>query len=499
MKKIRRKINHIILFLGKVIGSKLFEYLILIAILLGAFGVRLYKIGNPVADWHAWRQVDTVAVSRIYLEEGINLLYPRYYDISAIQTGYNNPNGLRFVEFPIFNVINVVAFKALPKISLEEWGRLISVICAVGSSFFLFLIGRYFLGKWGGLLAAFFYAFIPYNIYFTRVILPEPMAVFFTVASLWFFIVYIKNKSKLSLFFSAALFAIGMLLKPFVAFYFPIYLYLLVKKYGWKVFWTNVEIYIALDIALIPLLLWRAWVGTGNNIIGIPFSSWLFNGDGIRLRPAWWRWIFGERLGYLILGIWGTPFLVYGLMKKKNWPIILSSLGMFLYVIVVATGNVRHDYYQTQTIPAIALLLASGVVAIWNSEAFNIWMVRAFTAFAVVMMLGMGWYQIKGDYQVNHAEIITAGEEVDKVIPKNAKVIAPYNGDTTFLYFTHRFGWPIVDRSIEEMISMGADYYVSVNFDNDTNNLLAKYKAVEKNNSFVIIDLHQPLAASPKR
>ena len=62
------------------------------------------------------------------------------------------------------------------------------------------LIGKKWLGTWGGILAAFFYSFIPYNIYFTRVILPEPLAVFFTISSLWFFVKYIeqtKNKSEL--------------------------------------------------------------------------------------------------------------------------------------------------------------------------------------------------------------------------------------------------------------------------------------------------------------
>src|SRR5258708_18676215 len=208
---------------------KKLEYIILILILVGAFGVRLIHITNPLDDWHAWRQVDTISVSQIYVDRGINLLKPQYYDVRAAQTRCYNPEGLRFVEFPIYNLINVLAFKTLHHFTLEVWARLISVICAVGSAFFLYLIGKEFLGKWGGLLAAFFYAFIPYNIYFTRVILPEPMAVFFTVSSLWFFIMFIKRKNSLILFLSMFLFAMAMLLKPFVAFYFPVYLYLLVK------------------------------------------------------------------------------------------------------------------------------------------------------------------------------------------------------------------------------------------------------------------------------
>lgn len=497
LKFVSRKVKGILKIVKKITSKRWFEYLVLIIILLGAFGVRLYKINNPVGDWHAWRQADTATVSQIYVDYGINLMNPRYYDLSPTQTGVYNPQGLRFVEFPIFNLLNVWAFKVMPRFSLEVWGRLISVFSAVGSTFFLYLIGKKFLGKAGGLLTAFFYAFIPYNIYFTRVILPEPMTVFFFTASLWFFLVYVEKDSKLNLLLSTVLFSLAMLLKPFIAFYFPVYLYVLIKRFGWRVFWTKVDIYIALAIALIPVFLWRIWMNLRP--YGIPASNWLFNDDGIRFKLAWWRWIFGERLGYLILGIWGTTVFAFGVLKRKNIPVLMTGLGAFLYVAIVATGNVRHDYYQTQTIPAVSLILASGAITLWKAESFNKWVARSFLIFSVVMMFGMGWYQVKGDYQINHYEVVVAGKEVDKITPKDAIVIAPYNGDTTFLYQTHRFGWPVVDRSFDELIKLGADYFVSVNYDNDTNNLLKKYKAIEKNNLFVIIDLHQPLGVPVKK
>ena len=59
------------------------EYLILSLILVIAFFLRLYKINNPLADWHSFRQADTAAVTRYYVENGIDLLNPRYHDVSA--------------------------------------------------------------------------------------------------------------------------------------------------------------------------------------------------------------------------------------------------------------------------------------------------------------------------------------------------------------------------------------------------------------------------------
>src|SRR5260221_8206264 len=323
---------------------------------LGAF----YNLNNPLDDWHAWRKADTATVSQIYVDRGIDLLNPRYYDVSPTQTGVYNPEGLRFVEFPIYNLVNVVLFKTFHHFTLEVWARLISIACATGSTLFLYLIGKRFLNKWGGLAAAFFYAFIPYNIYFTRVILPEPMTVFFTTASLYFFILFVSahKRNTFYLIVSSILLALAMLLKPFVIFYFPVYVYLFIKKYGWKAIWNRVDIYIALFIALTPVFIWRIWIN--ERPFGIPASNWLFNDDGIRFKMAWWRWIFGERLGYMILGILGVVPFAFGVLKKNNTPILMTAIGMFLYVATVATGNVRHDYYQKLTIPAIALMLASG-------------------------------------------------------------------------------------------------------------------------------------------
>jgi hypothetical protein len=82
-------------------------------------------------------------------------------------------------------------------------------------------------------------------------------------------------------------------------------------------------------------------------------------------------------------------------------------------------------------------------------------------------MTAFSWYTVRTFYWINRPEIIEAGREADRLIPKDAKVIAPYNGDTTFLYQTGRQGWPI-GFDIDRKIMQGAGYYVTVSpGDND--------------------------------
>ena len=482
----------------QILVSKKFEDILLLLILILGFVVRLYKINNPIADWHSWRQADTASVTRTYVNKGIDLLLPRYHDISSIQTGKLNLQGYRMVEFPFYNAITALAVNAYAVISLEVWARLITVLCALITSLFLYMIGKRFLGSWGGLLSVFFYLFIPFNIYFTRVILPDPMGVMFAVVSLWAFVKFFDGSGEVFLYLSAIFFALGLLIKPYLGFYiFPIG-YLAIKKYGFSKIFTDKKILFKAImfavIAFVPLLAWRAWEAKFAE--GIPFYLWAFNGNHIRFKPSFWYWIFGERLGHLLLGSTGLVPFIFGVFntKVKNLFIHWFLIGMLAYVVVVADANVMHDYYQIMTMPVVALTLAAGSIYLWNQDVFNKLLARTVLTFSIVVMLITGWNQIKGNYMINHPEILEAGAAVDRLTPKDALVIAPYDGDTAFLYATKRWGWPAIDNSIDNIIEEGADYYVSVNLGSaDTKVIMGRFTIVEKNDKFIIVDLTKPL------
>src|SRR3990167_3798953 len=143
---------------------KKFEILFLAIILVGAFAVRLYHFNWPVADWHSWRQVDTSAVSRTFTQEGFSILRPKFPDLSKGVSLIDNPQGYRFVEFPIYNVLQAGFYKLMPRFTLEEWGRLVTIFSSLISIVFIYLLLKKYVNSRAGLIAAFFFAFIPYNI-----------------------------------------------------------------------------------------------------------------------------------------------------------------------------------------------------------------------------------------------------------------------------------------------------------------------------------------------
>ena len=104
-------------------------------------------------------------------------------------------------------------------------------------------------------------------------------------------------------------------------------------------------------------------------------------------------------------------------------------------------------------------------------------------------MLAFSWLSIRAYYNINNPAIVRAGQAVNSLIPPNAKVIAPYDGDTSFLYQINRQGWASFEKELPKMIKMGADFLVIVN---PTGHDVGKtYKIISFTDDYILVDLHQ--------
>lgn len=472
------------------------QYLLLLLILISGFIVRLYKIDTPLADWHSWRQADTAAVARNFYKEDFNPFIPKYDDMSGVaEHPIPNPERYRFVEFPIYNSLVYFAYLINGGVDIKL-ARLISILMSLGSTIFIYLIVKRQWDIITGLISAFIFAVLPFNIYFSRVVLPEPTLIFFCLGMFYFTDIWIFKNNKKYFFLSSFFTICAFLIKPVAIFYLlPLAYSYFVKE---KRIWPIPKRYFAwVIVSFSPFVAWRMWMQRFPE--GIPASNWLFNGTHIRFRPAFWRWIFGDRLGREILTMAGSFLFFLGIIKKNEKGgciLYLLALSSFLYLFVFATGNVTHDYYQTIIVPALSIFIAHGFITL--IRGFNGMIPRLFTiplAFLMlVLTLYLGWNETKGLFQINNGVISEAGQFADKVLPKNTRVLAPYHGDTAFLYQTNRPGFADFVLPVKDLIDIyKINYYVSVNFDDKTNWVIRNYKIIEKNPKFVIADLRQPL------
>lgn len=481
------------------------HFLLLILLIGVGLVARLYKLTTPLADWHSWRQADTASVTREFVKHTYPIWEPRYHDLSNIPSGLDNLQGYRMVEFPLVNYLTAQLVKAFPQYGLVVISRLVSIALSLAGIVALYgliyLLSRRKTLAFGSSLVM---ATLPYSVFYSRVILPEPALIGTQLVGLCLFAYWLHwRQHRLSWFLyilSLTATAISLLLKPTGLFIAPVYIVIAIHYLGWSTFVTP-SLWVFGAITAAPLFVWRKWIKEFPE--GIPASSWLLNGNGIRLRPAWWRWLFGDRLGRLILGGWGVVFAVTGLISKLRTSLVrktafdqvtlIWSASMFAYLVIFATGNVQHDYYQAILIPIVAILFARGFFWLWHLPRTYVhrWFSRLVLIVLVVLSYALAWWEVKGYYNINNPAIVAAGQKVDQITPTESVIIAPYGGDTAFLFQTNRRGWP-VGGEIVKRIEQGATHYVSTARDDETKQLMQKYTVIEQNDQYVIIDLTRP-------
>ena len=476
--------------------KKLYGLFFVFVVIL-TIGLRLYHINSPVADWHSFRQTDTASVAQHYVVNGIDLLHPRYQDLSNIQSGKDNPMGWRMVEFPLYQGVAATLALGMPSVSVDVWLRLISILSAAGVAVLLMLITKSVSTPLVSILTGFIFAILPYGMFYGRVILPEPFAVFWAMLSIYLCLRdTLTTKGNWWLIIASAIAAsLSVLVKPTAGFLLLPVLYLVIRRYGISVH-SVVRLALYGLICLLPLYGWRVWILQFPE--GIPVFDWLLNKGNIRFKGAWFQWLFARRLAELILGYWGLIPFGLGLLarptQKEGWLFPIMGVGGLLYLTVFAAGNVQHDYYQILLIPIVSIYVAKGYALLISEKLFHPFARYSLLVISLLFMFAFSWFTMRGFYWINRPEILAAGMEADRILPKDAKVIAPYNGDTTFLYQTKRSGWPL-GFDIDEKIAFGATHYVTVSptdADWETKTLAETYTVLVRNESFAIIDLTKP-------
>lgn len=475
------------------------DWLILGFILVVAFALRLYHIDAPLADFHSWRQADTAAVARNLERGGFNLLLPTYDDFSNIQSGMDNPNGYRFVEFPIYNALFAGLHTVLPVLSLEVWGRLVAVLFSLLCIASLYYIALAEAGRTAAIFSAITYSIMPVFVYFSRTILPETPAIALVIFAIFLLHLFTTetNKKKQILWFilSCVSFAVSLLIKPTTIFYGLPLLILFIRKYKYN---TPKQLHVILYfvLAAIPLLIWRYYITKFPE--GIPASNWLFTmvntSEGqkeIFMRPAFFRWIFYERINNLIMGGYLTVFFVMGLIRKQKTILPLSIVASaFIYIFVFQGGNVQHEYYQIIAFPAFALAVGLGVALIIESTKTFLHPVVTTPVIIVIFAASFlfSWYQVEG-YYVIPQDLLLMANIIQTFTKPTDKIIADRMGDTTLLYLADRKGSPLLYRTPEEMKKMGYKYILTDKREIITMLSLKKYEKLFENSQFALFAL----------
>lgn len=475
----------------KILNLEITVAILIAVVMILGFLARTYKIHNPIADWHSWRQADTAAVSRNFIKDGFNPLYPQYDALNPLnETGQPNPKRYFFAEFPLYNILTYFIYL---KFGVhEEFARLVSIFFATITIPFLYLLVREYSSKRVAFLAALVFSLLPYNIYYGRVIMADPMYICFGVLTLYLVSRWLSKDSIIFMILAGISGAIAVLAKPYALVLIIPIVYLFYRKWGIKTV-TKWTIYVFLILVAVPFWLWRHHIYQHPE--GMFGTTWLYNQGNIRFTGAYFRWLIFDRMNRLIFATGGFALffigIIRGISKKEGYFYLMWLVSIFAFFVVIAKGNVTHDYYQMPIVPIGCIFIALGFDFLLShgtkyvGRGINI--LVAVSLF--VIMLSFGWYEVRGYYNINHPEIVEAGKAVDRILPKDAIVIAPYDNDSAFLYQTNRHGFTYGGDKVAKYIQDGATHMVSVNYDEATNYWINECTVVERTSTYVIIDL----------
>lgn len=473
------------------------DILILLVITIVAIAFRLYKIDTPLADLHSWRQADTAAVARNFARDGINLMEPRYDDLTSIETGIENPKGLRFVEFPIYNAIFAFFYRYLPILPIEVYGRLTTVFFSLVLIWILYYLTLKEYSRTAAIFSASIYAVFPFFVFFSRVVLPETTALAMIFTSIFFIYVYLKrqNRNLTYLILSVIFYALALLVKPTVVFYSLAIGYLFLTTYKFDLF-KKWQPYAFVVLGIAPFIAWRFYIMQYPE--GIPASDWLImyvnTYEGLKnifFKPAFFRWIFMERIGISILGIYMTSFFIVGIFAKtKKYFLHSIFFSSLVYLLTFQGGNVQHEYYQTIALPGLAIMSGLGIAHIIKmSPTFTnkfLFYPTLITVFGFSFFFS--YYKVK-DYYNYPRDLTQVAKLIMTFTKPEDKIVTDRIGDTTLLYLADRKGAPAVYKEVEELKQLGYSYIVTDKKDFADNLKEKGHEVLVENDQFSLIKI----------
>ncbi|MCX7996724.1 MAG: glycosyltransferase family 39 protein [Patescibacteria group bacterium] len=475
--------------------------LVLITVLvLIATALRLYRVDAPLADFHSWRQADTAAVARNFSRYGFDLLHPRYDDLTSIQSGLDNPEGLRFVEFPLYNAMFAGLYVLFPVLPVEVWGRIVSIIMSLLTLVALYYLVYKEINRVAAVATAGIYAVFPYMVFFSRTVLPETTAVGFAILSIVLLRAGLASEKRrifsLLVALSSISFALAILVKPTAIFYGLVLAILFLRKYGLRVFKAP-PAHLYFIMALLPLIGWRIYIMQFPE--GIPSAGWLitrvqtFEGErNIFFRPAFFRWVFYERIATQMLGGFAVFFLIMGILAKQR-SYLLHTLGLsaLIYLLVFQGGNIQHEYYQIILFPALAVLCGLGIEFLFRHRKILIHPIV--TIPVVIATIGLSiffsYYKVKDFYGIS-GDLVQIANLIKTVTRPEDTIITDRMGDTTLLYLMDRRGSPAIYKDLDEMRKDGYAYLVVQNRETiETIRRERNYREIMKTEKFSLFKL----------
>jgi hypothetical protein len=439
----------------------------------------------PPLDYHYHRQCNTAAIARNFHEHGLRFYYPQIDWEGAY-------DGRAATELPLYMWLTGLLWDVGGL--GDAWARLLSAAFSALTAVFLVLLYEKRLGKDAALWAGLIFSAIPLEIYFGRTIQPEAIALFCSVAALYF---WQEDKPVPAVLLAATGFAHKL---PYLHLLMPL-LALSLEKRGAKAF-QRLSTWLAPAAALGLVYAWYAYAGSGRYVVPAHKSEFATMLQYGRLAYFIQFQVFSRFLelattyGGMILFVIGARLL----WKRRDW--FLGAWFASVWIILIAGGgySFHHEYTMLPIVPVAAGAMALGLLELRKrAPAWAVWLI-------VASIPVYGTFRISHWYHQNHPYLAGAERAADAVSARGDLFITNERASSSFLYFFHRkgWGWDLAEMGperltwVDDKIKEGAKFFATAKSGMFTNpdepyaKFFAKYPLVWDRDGLLIYDLRKP-------
>jgi hypothetical protein len=373
----------------------LFILLVVSGLALG-LGIRAYDLTDPPFDFHATRQFRSAIIAR-------GMYYESLDDI---------PDDIRESAMYAWGIESVIEPQVLEKLAVWSYlisgaehlwiPRLLSAIFWVLAGLAVLLIGRELGSLDAGLVAMFYFLFLPYSIYASRTFQPDPLMVGLIAWALWALLRWYRIRTLKMALWAGLLAGLSIYVKS-VALYFVGFGFagLILLGVGLRNAIRDKQIWAMGILTILPnslFYIYGLWIA---GFLGRQFNYRFFP-DMLRDPAFYIRWqemttnIAG--FGAVLAGLAGILLLED---KGKRGLLVGMWFGYGLYSLTFPYHTLTHDYYQLPFLLLVAISLISVLSEIFQRLSVLDRSVLA-RSFVVILLFGGAFFKT-WDVRVNLA------------------------------------------------------------------------------------------------
>lgn len=464
--------------LNKLYGIKLFanqnlhKYSIILIFLISIFILSL-NFNGEIARINSFKQAEVASNISYYVNTGFTIE----------ETLFNKNIDLKFFSYPFYQYL-VATLCKISGMTVTQSGRLINIFFfAITFFLFLKLFNILKVNKSIQLISIFLFAFSPLVLYYYRSVHPDPMAIFFSFLSLYYYLKYEKKSgnNKFNYFIIIISGVIATLIKS------PIYLLIILAIFFYRLQIQNLRSIFKKDFIIYAIII-------ASTVVFYKITADIIN-EGAVIKASWMFATLNLRLSitpYILLFTWYfievlTPilflFFIYGIynilkLKTKNsGKVVFSSLfyGMIITILIFFNVFRAHDYYQLPFIIIVAYFTSIPINKFFDRYKHNK-SVYAYSVFqfVIIVLISFAIFKMPTNPDFN---VIRSAKFIQKNTDNKDFVFYIYdkniqNWDPTYLFHTQREGFNLALNNLSK--------------DNYVDSLITKYKN-NHNNFYVFI------------